>query len=202
MPVTPEELEDTRRSEMAPMSAKEFQFLKGPTGIGGLLLLFIIPQVISFALAAKGVPGRIGAFQSDSWSFGDRLRFYRPSLVVESAFHVIRIIGPIVGLTMIFRRDPRVRTFYTLFLSSLVLYGAFEWIVTAIVYPQMEALIVAAGQSAESTRQLKLDGFIAALRTRAYGAIWLWYLRESTRLANTFAATQANHAPVDDPLGA
>lgn len=164
-------------------------FLPGPTGIGGLLLFFILTQFISLVWVGSGTAAIVSQFQSDAWALGDRVHLYRPFVVVEAFAHVIRMVGPVIGLVLIFRRDHRTRSFYTAYLLFVAAFGAFEWVAVTVTYPQLEPLIVAAGHTSDQAREMRLNAFMDALRTCAYGTIWLWYWRESARVANTFPAS-------------
>lgn len=118
-------------------------------GVGGLLLLFVITQVVSIGFVAWAIPGTIASFSG-------------PDAVVAGIvlfLQVARGVAYIVGLVLIYRRDPRTPRYYLIVLAG----------VTLIM------LLEAFGKTAQEN-----------VRSIGYAAFWFFYWRSSERVRLTF----------------
>jgi hypothetical protein len=170
-------------------------------GVGGLLLLFVLSQVVSVVLTVIGTRTILAGFDPSTWnSVGEAVPSYRPVAIAEAIAHVLRIMLPVVGLLLIWQRDRWAIAFYTGYLAFLIVWGIADHLAANRVYEGIYAMLAKANQPADHVRAVESQFGIQTYQSIVYGVFWLIYWRTSDRVRRTFEPATAP-SPTIAPVG-
>lgn len=179
---------------MVKQSARRFGAYHGETGVGGLLLLFVLTQLVSAAMLIFQIPRTFAGFSGPTWALGTDSSWFRPTLVFEAGSQIVRVAGTLVGLALLFRRSPRTLGFYRAFLAAALALAAIDALLIAKVYSQLHATLAELGASTSGLAGSRYVALLGDLRSGVYALIWLLYWRRSERVRQTFARDRARRA--------
>jgi hypothetical protein len=157
------------------------------SGIGGFLLFFALTQILSLGFVVWHIPevwraviGPDAAIVQRMWSG------YLPGAIAEFVCWIGRGVAIVIGLVLIFRRDPRAPMFYKVLLGAFIVLAALDLYFMGRFSDAVHAYL---GQRGKSTTEF--DGAIDSgrmdnFRMIGYGVIWLLYWRSSERVRLTF----------------
>jgi hypothetical protein len=158
------------------------------SGIGGFLLLFAATQILSVGFAVWQIPGTfVEAFGRDGAIVSRMDPAYVPLVSGELLFQIARGVTSIMGLVLIFRRDPRTPKFYMAVLAGFVVLAALDLLLATRSGHLIDAYLAARGKPTAGVDDALGKGQIENLRGIAYGLIWFFYWRSSERVRLTFA---------------
>ena len=152
---------------------------RGPTGIGGWLILLAIGICLSPLLVIKGISESLRVLSAENW---DAITTpgspaYHPlfgSLVIaELLVQATLLVGSVVALVFFFRKSPRFPAFMIGLMIAGVAYMVIDTIAASLIIPPAYAGPLGQ-QLAEMARVV-----IPTL-------IWVAYLARSKRVRNTF----------------
>ncbi|NUS96126.1 MAG: DUF2569 family protein [Gemmatimonadaceae bacterium] len=166
---------------------RRFGAYNGETGVGGLLLLFVLTQLLSGVLLGYQLPRTWAGFSGPTWALGADSSWFRPTLVYEAAMQVVRLAGIAIGLVMIVRGSSRTPAFYRAFLATVLLLSIVDALLIARVYAQLHVTLRALGASTTGLGASRYVALTGDARTAAYALIWWLYWRQSERVRRTFA---------------
>ena len=159
----------------------------GETGVGGLLLLFVLTQLVSAAMLAWQLPRTWAGFSGPTWALGADSSWFRPTLVFEAASQVARVVAMLIGLVLVFRRSPRTPGFYRGFLVAVMALALIDALLITKVYAQLHATLVGLGASTSGLTGSRYSALLGDLRSGVYALVWFIYWRSSERVRQTFA---------------
>ncbi|MGC4017215.1 MAG: DUF2569 family protein [Luteolibacter sp.] len=149
------------------------EYQRGPTGVGGWLLLFCISLTILSPLL--GVVGLINSLDSITPSLAPALR---TGILIESAgFLAILIVGIVAGVMLWIRKPGAVgivRKFLVFRLFAIIAIEVFTiMIMHSSLPPEAAPTVITAALT-------------MVFRELIYFAIWFSYFKKSKRVANTY----------------
>ena len=172
---------------MSATRRRRFGAYSGETGVGGLLLLFVLTQLFSGVLLGWQLPRTWAGFSGATWALGADSSWFRPTLVYEAATQVVRLAGIVIGLTMVLRRSSRTPAFYRGYLATVLVLALIDALLIARVYAQLHVTLTAMGASTTGLGASRYGALLGDARTVAYALIWWLYWRRSERVRRTFA---------------
>lgn len=183
----------------------QFRFYRPAGGIAGLLLFFLVTQVVAIALIAWRL-WHTARELAAVWSIGDYVPLYRPLLVFEAGGRMLLLAAMSLGVALILRKHPRTPGYYQAMLLSSAGFAALLLVGSTIVTSQIAELAQANGGSSAAVEQAGQETWATNLRAIGSSLLWLWYWRTSTRVAATFEPVDAfvsgplvrNHAHIRD----
>jgi hypothetical protein len=171
-------------------------------GVGGLLLLFVITQVLAVVVTLVQTRTILASFDPSVWNtIGLQVPSYRPIVIAEGIADILRVLLPVVGVVLIWRRSRRTIAFYSIFLLCLVLWGIADHMAAASVWDGVGAMLRRANKSSDHLRDLEDKAWNQTLRTIVYGGLWLFYWRTSARVRATFTPPITAPSPSPAPAG-
>ena len=157
------------------------------SGIRGWLLFFAFTQVVGLLVIVYQLRDVSLRFSPASWALGDRVHFYRPTIIIETVARLGFLAAGATGLLLMWRRASYTRAFYCVLLGFGALFGLFQAIVVAGLYPQFVALARQAGNNGVALAIEQSDQTWAGFRTLGVSTAWLAYWLFSERVARTFS---------------
>ncbi len=176
----------------APRPKPRFRPYQGESGIGGLLVLFIVTQATAILFSIVQSPTIIAGFRPDSWALGERASLYRPLLLFEALGQGARLVCMVFGLVLLLRRRPSTPRFYQIFLAAAIVFGLVDAVGVWATYGQLLPLIAQSGQPANLVESAREQSVVSALRMAGYAGIWFLYWRGSERVHRTFGASSSS----------
>ena len=159
----------------------------GETGVGGLLLLFVLTQLVSAVMLGYQLPRTVAGFSGPTWALGADSTWFRPTLLFEAVSQVFRLAGILTGLFLVFRGSPRAPGFYRGYLAAVLAVAVIDALLIAKVYSQLHATLSALGATTTGLAASRYVALLGDLRTGAYALLWWLYWRRSERVRRTFA---------------
>jgi hypothetical protein len=170
-------------------------------GVGGLLLLFVLTQVLGIILTLVGSRTILAAFDLSTWdTVGQAVPSYRPVVIAEAIALALRIMLPVVGLLLIWQRDRWTVVFYTGYLTFLIVWGIADHLAAKTVYTGIYAMLDKANRPSDRVRAEQTGFSMQTYQMIAYAVIWLVYWRTSDRVRRTFEPVTAP-LPTPAPVG-
>jgi hypothetical protein len=171
------------------MTGGKFRMISAQeSGIGGILLFFVITQIVSLGLLIWQMPGVLRAVIGPDAPIAERMwSGYLPLVIAEFVFGIVQGAAIMIGLVLIFRRDPRAPMFYKVLLAAYIVIAVLDLYFCELFSAAVHAYLSQHGKST--------TGFDAAIdgerrdkfRYIGYAVIWLLYWRSSERVRLTFA---------------
>lgn len=159
----------------------------GETGVGGLLLLFVLTQLVSAGMLMYQLPRTWAGFSGPTWALGADASWFRPTLVFEAASQIVRVVAMLIGLALVFRSSPRAPGFYRGFLVMVMALAVIDALLITKVYSQLHATLVGLGASTGGLAGSRYAALLGDLRSGVYALLWFIYWRRSERVRQTFA---------------
>jgi hypothetical protein len=157
------------------------------SGIGGLLLLFALTQILSLGFVAwhipeivRGVIGPNAPIVQRMWSG------YLPLAIAEFVFSIVQGVAIGMGLVLIFRRDPRTPMFYKVLLAAFIVIAVLDLYFTELFSEAVHVYLVQHGKPIAAFDAAVDSGRMEKFRVIGYCVIWLLYWRSSERVRLTF----------------
>ena len=175
-------------------SAHRIGAYHGETGVGGLLLLFVLTQLVSAAMLIFQIPRTFAGFSGPTWALGADSTWFPPTLVFEAASQILRVVGTLVGLVLLFARRPATPRFYRAFLAAALALAGIDALLITKVYSQLHATLVGLGASTGGLAGSRYVALLGDFRSGVYALLWLLYWRGSERVRQTFARERARRA--------
>lgn len=172
---------------MTAQGKRRFGAYGGETGVGGLLLLFVLTQIVSAVMLGWQLPRTIAGFSGPTWALGADSSWFRPTLVFEAVSQVFRLVGIVTGLLLVFRGSPRAPGFYRGYLAAVLAMAAIDGLLIVKVYSQLHATLSAMGATTTGLAASRYVALLGDLRTGGYALLWWLYWRRSERVRRTFA---------------
>lgn len=171
------------------MTARKFHMISAQeSGIGGFLLLFALTQVVALGVVAWQIPGTlVQLFGPNAVIVSRMYAGYVPLVSAELFFQVVRGVAFIMGLVLLFRRDPRTPKFYLAVLAGYVVIAALDMYFASQTVHAIDAYLTAHGKSTSRVDDAVAKAQLENLRGIGYGVIWFLYWRSSERVRLTFA---------------
>lgn len=170
------------------MATRKFRMVSAEeSGIGGFLLFFAFTQVISLGIVVWHIPGTITeTFGPDAGIVSQMDPAYVPLVSGELFFQIVRGVAFIIGLVLIFRRDPRAPKFYQYLLGGIVVLAVLDMFFASRSSHAIDAWLTAHGKATAGVDAAFSKGQIDNLRAIGYSLIWFMYWRSSERVRLTF----------------
>jgi hypothetical protein len=171
------------------MTARKFKMISAEeSGIGGFLLFFALTQILSIGIVAWQIPRTMAeAFGRDAAIVSRMDPAYVPLVTSELFFQVARGIAFVIGLVLIFRRDPRTPKFYMAVLGGVVVLAALDMFFASRSGHAIDAYLAGQGKPTSAVDDALSKGQIENIRGIGYSLIWFLYWRSSERVRLTFA---------------
>jgi hypothetical protein len=167
-------------------------------GVSGWLALFVIGQSIIVVTRALAMPEALASLGGASWDLGTLAPALRPMLVIEAAFHVLQVVGPIGGVYLVAKHNRYAPRFWFAYLIVAIALVLLDLAVMPLVSARLE---LALSYTPDWNREMN-----QALRENARGLIgmlvWTLYWIKSQRVKATFGSNPLDRggATVSPPL--
>ena len=168
-----------------------------PVGIRGWLTLFIIGQSIAFVVHAVRFPEALEGISGVAWHLGPVASLMRPMLVFETAFHVLQLLAPVVGLYLIVRRNRYAPRFLFAYMSAAAVFVVVDMATLPLLSRQLAPFQEGVDPNAETNKASREN-----LRALIGSILWAGYWVKSRRVRVTFGSNALNRGdtrPVTDP---
>lgn len=171
------------------MATRKFRMMSAQeSGVGGFLLLFALTQVVAIGIVAWQIPGTLVQTFGPNAAIVSRVDAgYLPLVTAELFFQIVRGVAFIIGLVLIFRRDPRTPKFYLFVLGGFAVVAALDMYFASRFLHNIDAYLTAHGKPTGRVDDAVGKANIENIRGIGYGLIWFLYWRSSERVRLTFA---------------
>ena len=154
------------------------------SGIGGWLAFFCLGQLVTMVLCASHVPATFRDVVGGSWTLGPISPILRPTLLTEATINLARIILPVIGLYLIFKRNRYTPRFWMVFTIFVGLFAVVDLAAGAVIQAQISNRL---GRDINSGGELNA-AVGENLKIVAWALIWAFYWARSLRVRATFGA--------------
>jgi hypothetical protein len=171
------------------MAARKFRMVSAQeSGIGGFLLFFALTQVVATGVVAWQIPSTAAEVFGPDGAIVSRMDpNYVPLVSAELLLQIARGVAFIIGLVLLFRRDPRTPKFYKAVLGGIIAIATLDMYFASRSVHAMEAWLAAHGRPTAKVDDALSKGQMENIRGIVYGVIWFLYWRSSERVRLTFA---------------
>jgi hypothetical protein len=180
------------------MTASKFRMMSAQeSGVGGFLLLFTIVMVINLLVLLVRMPGHWFAVTDESTAtLGRLLPEYPYVLMGEFIFALARVVGIVIGLVLIVRRDQRAPAFFMGFLGGVIVLTLVDMYFGSRLSDVVHAAFTQHGQSTAAYDEAHRKARYQNIGSLLWTAAWLLYWRSSERVRLTFTPGSGGMAEI------
>lgn len=157
------------------------------SSIGGWLAWIVIGNSI-LSLYVMATLGEIGESLGGTWMLGAAIPGMRPVLLIESAGHILQILGIAGGLILILRKSAITPAYWVGLLTVMSAYAIYDIGATSEFLPTFRS-IFGSGAAAQFSREAS-EAETRNFRLVFNAAIWILYWIRSRRVKLVFSPTK------------
>jgi hypothetical protein len=146
---------------------------------------FILGQIVTVLLLLVRIPEVWQPFNDGTWAFGSVLTGLRFILIIETAFHLIQIVVPTIGIYLTVKHDHKTPRFWFAYLASVVVYGIIDVFGAGQVQNQMGQILGNSQEMQRSSADMQAAQ-VLNLRLILWALVWVLYWCRSKRVQHTF----------------
>ncbi|MGH7679285.1 MAG: hypothetical protein ACRENU_12510 [Gemmatimonadaceae bacterium] len=182
-----------------PLAVTDMQRAQMSSVGGWLVFIIVVQSIVAISLVVRY--REVGEGLGDAWMLGAALGGFRPVLLIESATHVLQLLGLVGGIVLIVVKARITPVFWMAFLLTMLSYALFDITATGMMADRMVTLFGAESAAefrseTEAAKRMNMRLIVGAL-------VWSLYWARSRRVALVFApkATGGASPPPSQPAG-
>jgi len=154
------------------------------TGVGGWLALFVLGVIATILLKIATLDDAVANLGKGAWMMAPAIAGIRPVLFVESVFHFLQIVAPLVGLTLLFRSARAAPLYWVLLLITFVAYGLYDLAAASAAVTLISRQI--GGIISKQVGEAISEASSLNIRVVIFGIVWSFYWIVSRRVRLSF----------------